>query len=83
MRLSDESLARFTRLYKEFYGEELTINEARAMASRVVLLYEHLAQPLPEDMKRLMQRSPDGDHPSSLPSDESKKSSAETHDHVP
>jgi hypothetical protein len=36
-------------LYAEFYGEELTIDDARAMASRVLLLYEMLARPLPDE----------------------------------
>lgn len=76
MRLSDESLQRFMRLYQEFYGEELTVNEARAMASRVVFLYEHLAKPLPEEKKGLTPPSQADAVPSSLPDDESSQSSA-------
>ncbi len=75
MKLSDESLNRFMRLYQEFYGEELTVNEARAMASRVVLLYDHLTQPLPGE-HNLTPPSQTGDRPSSLPADESSQPSS-------
>lgn len=80
MRLSDESLRRFMHHYKEFYGEDLTINDARAMASRVALLYERLAQPLPDedDITPLLQVDAP---PSSLPNDECTESSPGTRDH--
>jgi len=58
MRLSDESLRKFMRLYAEFYGEELTVNDARAMASRLLLLYEHLARPFPGDEDSVTEHSP-------------------------
>jgi len=47
--LSDESVESFRQAYKESYGEEISVVEAREMALRVKLLYELLARPLPGD----------------------------------
>jgi hypothetical protein len=47
MQLSDESLREFIRIYKEEEGEELTMAEAREMATNLVTLYERLCEPLP------------------------------------
>ena len=65
MAVSDESLRRLIRAYKEFYGEELSINEARAMASRIALLYERLAQPLPKETNSFKLPATGEDLPSS------------------
>lgn len=69
MAVSDESLRRFMRLYNEFYGDELTVNQAREMASRVAFLYERLAQPLLDEIGISPPLQPDG-HPSSPPGGE-------------
>ena len=70
------------RLYKEFYSEELSVNEARAMASRIVFFYERLAQPLPDEESITLPTQVD-DLPSSLPNDEYIESSLGTRDHPP
>lgn len=81
MRVSDESLRRFMRLYTEFYSEELTVNEAHAMASRVAFLYEHLAKPLPND-HHLMPPRQTGDPPSSPPNGRCSEGSPGTQDRL-
>lgn len=68
------------RLYTEFYGEELTMNDARAMASRVLFLYEHLARPLPDEGDEITQPSALDGPPSSPPVAECSESSPETQD---
>lgn len=80
MRPSDESVHRFMRLYTEFFGEELTINDARAMASRILFLYEHLARPFPgeEDIITEQSQAQVDDPPSSPQGDESFGLSLET-----
>lgn len=82
MKLSEESLRRFMRLYAEFYGEELTMNEARAMASRVAFLYEHLARPLPQEADALTPRGPSNDLPSSPLGDECTEGFPESQDRL-
>ena len=47
MKISDEALAEFARLYKEEFEEELSRNEAEEMARKLLTLYELLAQKLP------------------------------------
>lgn len=44
MRVSDEAIAEFRRLYKEEYGEELPDAEASEMAFRLTTLYELFAK---------------------------------------
>ncbi len=70
MSTSDKSVAEFKRLYEEWYKEEITMDEAREMASRVMFLYEFLAQPLPSE-HNLTPPSQTDAPPSSLPDDES------------
>ena len=53
MRPSDEGVEEFRRLYEELYGEEIDVDAAREMASRVLTLYELLARPLPEETEKL------------------------------
>ena len=67
-------------MYTEFYGEELTVNEARAMASRVLFLYEHLARPLPDGGDEFTQQLVVDGPPSSPPVDRYTESSPETLD---
>jgi hypothetical protein len=47
MQLSDDAIREYILIYREDFGEELTMAEARAMASRLVALYEVLYRPLP------------------------------------
>ncbi|HXW21298.1 MAG TPA: hypothetical protein VEK14_00140 [Rhodomicrobium sp.] len=49
MQLSDQAIQEFIRRYREAYGEELPLAEARDMASRLVALYEVLSRPLPAE----------------------------------
>ena len=51
MKLSDEALDEFMRIYMEEFGEEITKAEASETASRVVTLYELLAKKLPGEQK--------------------------------
>jgi hypothetical protein len=51
-QVSPERLEEFRRIYKDAYGEEITVAEASAMTHRLLALYRHLCQPLPvEDEK--------------------------------
>lgn len=47
MRLTDESCEAYRRIYKEEMGEDITLDEAREMAARILNLYELITQPLP------------------------------------
>jgi aldehyde:ferredoxin oxidoreductase len=47
MRVSEERIEELRRLYKEAYGQELSEEEARDMALRLVELYRLLMRPLP------------------------------------
>jgi hypothetical protein len=72
----------FRQAYKESYGEEISIEEAREMALRVMLLYEFLARPLPgkEEDDHLHLRW-ELDLQSSLPADECFEAPVENPDH--
>lgn len=52
MKISDEELQEFIRLYKKEFGEKLSIAEASEVAGNFVSLYELLAEPLPEEQNR-------------------------------
>ena len=45
--ISDGRLREFVEAYREEYNEEISLNEAREMLSRLVELYLHVARPLP------------------------------------
>ncbi|MBI4090731.1 MAG: hypothetical protein HY422_01790 [Candidatus Komeilibacteria bacterium] len=47
--ISNERLEEFRRIYKEAYEEEITIEEAREMARRFLVLHRLLRKPLPGD----------------------------------
>ena len=49
MAVSHEDLREFMRLYKEEFGTEITEDEAREMASRLINLYLKLMEPLPSE----------------------------------
>ena len=48
MRVSDEGLGSFIKLYKKHYGVDLSVDEARRIASNLVRLYQLILQPLPD-----------------------------------
>ncbi|MFZ2948571.1 MAG: hypothetical protein WA003_03705 [Desulfuromonadaceae bacterium] len=66
MRISEEELREFIRLYKEEFGEELSIAEASEVAGNFVSLYEFLAEPLPGEQNRPIVSDFDSADPSSL-----------------
>lgn len=47
MKISDEAIDEFIRLYKKDYNEDITRSQASEMAFRLVTLYELLTQKLP------------------------------------
>jgi hypothetical protein len=49
MDISDSELLAFCEAYETDFGETITDDEARDMLLRLVLLYERLAQPLPNE----------------------------------
>jgi hypothetical protein len=57
-QVSDERLEDFRRIYKEAYGEEITIGEASAMTHRLLALYRLLSQPLPDEIEKKPSPSP-------------------------
>jgi len=57
--LPDESVEEFRTIYKKCYGEDISADDAREMARRLLMLYELLAKPLPEE-----------DRPAALPEDQ-------------
>lgn len=48
LHITDEQAQRFIEVYKEEYGEDLTIPEARAAMQDVLPLIDLLLQPLPK-----------------------------------
>lgn len=57
MHLSDEDIREFREIWKREFHEELTIEEARHHASRLLELYALLAKPTPKE--RRQRGSPD------------------------
>ena len=49
MELTEEDLREFSRLWREEFHEEITPEDARAVASSLVELYWVLARPLPTE----------------------------------
>jgi hypothetical protein len=45
--VSPERLEEFRRIYKEVYGDEITAEEAVAMTTRLLTLYDLLSRPVP------------------------------------
>ena len=48
MQLSDESVGQFIEVYKKEYGEELSMGDARTMATNLITLYRMILQPPPK-----------------------------------
>lgn len=47
MRIPDEAIDEFIEIYKEEYGEEISLNEANEMMRRMLTLYSMLARRMP------------------------------------
>jgi len=47
MEFSDESMEDFRRIYRQEYGEEISVPDAREMGRRLITLYHLLRQPYP------------------------------------
>jgi len=52
MSISDERVRDFIRVYKEEFGDDLSIDQGREMLTRLVVLYQLLARPLPDEGRR-------------------------------
>jgi hypothetical protein len=52
MTFEDKDLKEFLKLYEEEFGEPLPGQDASSMASRLVMLYEALARPLPSEKEQ-------------------------------
>jgi hypothetical protein len=48
-KVSPQRLEEFRRIYKDTYGEVITIGEAEEMTHRLLALYKLLMQPLPDE----------------------------------
>lgn len=51
MQIPPERIEELRRLYQEAHGPELSMEEAREMAIRLVMLYRVLKQPLPNETR--------------------------------
>jgi hypothetical protein len=49
MRVDDSELLEFIQLYKDEFGEHISLEEARVVATGLLELYETLIKPLPEE----------------------------------
>lgn len=61
MQLTNEDSEEFRAVYKKDTGEDLTIDEARGMASNLLQLYFLLARPLPSEIEAQAKRLSDGE----------------------
>jgi hypothetical protein len=60
MMLTDDDVAEFRRVYKEAYGEDMPLEEARMWAIRLVRLYRILLSPTPSEMAERLAKSREG-----------------------
>jgi hypothetical protein len=51
MPIPDEDIAEFIKIYKAEFEKEITVDEAREIASRLLRLYRIVLQPLPHERK--------------------------------
>lgn len=49
MQISDESLAKFMSIYREEFGEDISVPEARIMASELLEIMKVTCRPIPGD----------------------------------
>jgi hypothetical protein len=57
MKLTDDDVAEFRRVYKEAYGEEMPLEEARMWAIRLVRLYRILLTHTPSEAAARLAKS--------------------------
>ena len=55
MRLSDQHIAKFQKLYHEHFGKEISKEEAREQGIKLVRLVELVYRPLSADEERRIQ----------------------------
>ena len=48
VEFSDERIEELRKIYREQYGEEISIADARDMGRRLITLYRLIMQPLPD-----------------------------------
>lgn len=48
MQISDEAIKEYIQIYKDDFGEELSMEQAREIGTRLVELYLVLSRPLPQ-----------------------------------
>ena len=65
MLLTDEDCEKFREAYKKDFGEDITIPEAREMASNLLSLCVLLARPLPSEIEAHAKRLSEENHPHS------------------
>jgi len=49
MSISEERIRDFIRVYKEEFGDDLSVDEGRDMLTRLVTLYRLIARPFPDE----------------------------------
>lgn len=52
MSISEERVRDYIRVYKEEFGDDLSLDQGREMLTRLVTLYDLLARPLPDEPQR-------------------------------
>ena len=52
MKVNDERLHAFIRIYEREFGESLTESQAKLLSGRLMDLYERLARPLPSEQRQ-------------------------------
>lgn len=57
MTIAPDALEEFARLYEKEFGEKISLDQAREMASRLMHLYVKLADPLPDERSKPRQAS--------------------------
>jgi hypothetical protein len=61
MHFTDEDLKEFMDIYSAAFHEEISFAGAREMTSRVMRLYESLAEPLPSERRPSIDQHNDSD----------------------
>lgn len=59
MKLTDDDVAEFRSVYREAYGEEMPLEEARMWAIRLVRLYRVVFSPTPRELATRLAKSED------------------------
>jgi hypothetical protein len=57
MKLTDEDVAEFCRVYKEAYSDEMPLEEARMWAIRLARFYRILLSPTPREIAARLAKS--------------------------